>query len=97
MAIRRSSQWARQRADMWGRVWFAIIGLGTVANVAVVATVPSVTGGSQLALFFAGEIIVLWASLVALLARDSLLGNAKVQDDLERLERIFLNRPPPER
>ena len=37
----------------------------------------------------AGELVVLWASLFALATRDTLLSNARVQDDLERTERLI--------
>jgi len=93
MAARRSSQWARARADMWGRIWFAIVAFGTVANVALVATLTPTSGRSQLAIFLAGELVVFWASLFAVATRDTLLSNARVQDDLERTARLIATRP----
>jgi hypothetical protein len=89
VAAKRSSQWARARADVWGRIWFAVVAVGTVANVALVASLTPNTGRSQLAVFLAGELVVFWASLFAMSTRDMLLSNARVQDDLERTERLI--------
>jgi hypothetical protein len=77
---------------MWGRVWFAIVAFGTVANVALVASLTPSSGRSQLAMFVAGELVVFWASLFAVATRDTLLSNARVQDDLERAERLISTR-----
>jgi hypothetical protein len=88
MAARRASQWARARADLWGRIWFAVFGLGTVANFALLATFTPSSGTSQLAIFVAGELVVAWASMFALATRDALISDARVHDEIERLERL---------